>query len=307
MKWMIRYWNQNRRQIIIIIAIVVFIFFLIQITNMLLKQEKRNLKENAKIDNSKPIQSVITGEKVKEEVTDENTKIIDDFIQYCNNKEYEKAFSLLTEECKKEFQNNINVFKTNYYNHIFKTKKTYNIQLWLNVSNTYTYQVKYYEDNLLATGDGNITKNIEDYITIVKENAEKKININGFIRQQIINKSKEMGNIELIINSKKIYKNYETYNITIKNRSQNTILISEGKSEKDICLLDTKHVEYPAFLSEIPLENLSLKPGYEKNINIRFNKMYNLYRPIEKIQLKNIVINAENKEKSTTQNMIIDL
>lgn len=39
---------------------------------------------------TKPIQSVITGQKVDEKVTDKNMNCIDQFINYENNKEYEK-------------------------------------------------------------------------------------------------------------------------------------------------------------------------------------------------------------------------
>lgn len=304
----IRYWNQNRRKIIITIAIIVFVIIIIKTVNSLLQNTKSNNNNYNIADNNKPTQSVITGATISETKTDENINVIQEFVDDCNNKQYEEAFSLLTEECKKEFDNNTNTFINNYCKNIFETKKTYNLELWLNTENSYTYKIKYYQDNLLETGGSTIEKNIEDYITIMEQNGKSKININGFITEKEINKSQIVENIEIIINNKKIYKNYETYNITIRNSSSKTILISEGKNE-DICLLDKNNVEYVSFLGEIPVDNLSLKPGYEKNISIRFNKIYDIYRIIEKIEFKNIIIDKDQYEqnKSDMEKVVISI
>jgi len=292
-KRFIRYWNQNRGKIILIIAMIAFIIIIIQVVNHILENGEKKRLEESKIDKTKPIQSVITGEKVSTEKTEENTNVIKEFVEYCNNKEYEKAYGLLTEECKREFNNDVNTFVKNYCNNVFATNKTYSIELWLNTENMYTYRVKYYEDNLLATGSMNLDKNIEDYITIIEQNNENKMSINGFITEKIINKSQNVNNVEIIINSKKIYKNYEIYNITIRNRTTKTIRISDGEDNENIALLDTNNVEYPSFINEIPVDRLSLKSGYEKNINIKFNKVYDRYRIIEKVKFENIILDEE--------------
>lgn len=313
MNKLVRYWNQNRGKIIITIAIIAFIIILIQIVNGILKDGKSKRKEITSVDKSKPVQSIITGEVVSEEKTTENTNIIKEFVDYCNNKEYEKAFSLLTEDCKKEFNNDINTFIKNYYNNVFTTKRTYNLELWLNIGNNYTYKITYYQDNLLETGASELNKNVEDYITIIQKNNGNKISINGFIQETEINKSQRVNDIELIINSKKVYKNYETYNITIRNFSNKTVSISDGENSDDIYLLDERNVKYSSFINELPVDNLVLKPVYEKNISIRFNKMYSVYRNIEKIEFDNIVlyeendINESNKEKLETTKISIEL
>lgn len=289
----IRYWNQNRGKIILIIAIIAFIIIIIQITNNILRNSGSNNSSGSKIDKTQPTQSIITGEKVSVEKTEQNTNIIKEFVEYCNNEKYEKAYDLLTEEGKKEFNNDINTFIKNYCKNVFATKKTYNLDLWLNTNNIYTYKVTFYEDNLLATGSSNMNKNIEDYITIIHQNNEDKININGFIIEKTIHKSQEVNNVEIIINSKKVYKNYESYNITIRNYSNKTILVSDGQESDDICLVDKNDVKYPSFLHEIPSSYLLFKPGYERNLTIRFNKLYDLYRTVEKIQFNNIILDEE--------------
>lgn len=304
MKNFIRYWNQNRKKIIIIISIIAFIIILIQTINYLFKTMTKEHSTTTNGDKTKPIQSVITGKEVSESKTDENVKTINDFVIYCNNKEYENAYNLLTDDCKEEFNNNINVFIQTYVAKIFTNSKTYELDLWLTEENIYTYQINLYEDNLLATGGSSINSNIQDYITVVNQNNENKININGFIQKKSINKSKDVNGINIAINSKKVYKNYETYNITVKNQTDKTILLSRKQNSKDICLIDNNNVEYNSFLNEISNENLILNAKYEKSVNIRFNKIYDLYRKIEKVKFNNIILDYEKYLKDSNENNI---
>ncbi len=293
MKWMIRYWNQNRGKIILIIALVAFVFILIQITNSIIGKDKTG-SSNEVVDRFEPTESVITGEKTTKEETKVSTEIIEKFVQCCNNKEYQTAFNLLSDDCKKEYGNDINKFISGYYNNIFTQKRTYNLELWLNYSNVYTYKITYYADNLLATGGTGITNdNREDYITVIQDDDNTKLNVNGFIANENINKSAKENNVEIIINSKKTYKNYVEYSITIKNYSDKSIKIADENDSKSICLVDKKNVEYSSFINEIPAEILSLKSGYQRNITIRFNKIYDFSRVIQKMKFANIILDAD--------------
>lgn len=306
MRNFIRYWNQNRKKIIMIIAIIAFIFIIIRILDNFYKNKPNNISTST-VDRTKPIQSVITGQKVSEEKTEENINVIKEFVNYCNNNEYEKAYSLLTEDCKEEFNNDINLFIKNYHSRVFSTKKTYNLELWLTENSMYTYRIRLYEANMLETGKSNLDQNIEDYITITKIDGEDKVNVNGFIKKHNINKSKVMNNIEIVINNKKVYKNYEKYNITIRNKTSNTILISDGKNNKSICLIDKNNVQYSSFLDELSMDSLLLKSGYEKNISIKFNKIYDLYRTIAEIKFKNIILDGEKYLQNTNGDNIDSL
>lgn len=303
MKNFIRYWNQNRKKIMIIIAIIVFVFIIIKtLDNIFLNNSnKNNITDEAQ--KYEPTQSVITGTKVTTEKTKENTDVIEKFVTYCNNAEYENAYNLLTDDCKEEFNNNINIFIQNYVSKIFKNSKTYDLDLWLTEGNIYTYQIELYDDNLLATGGSSINSNIQDYITVVSQNNENKININGFIQKKNINKSQEVNGINIVINSKKVYKNYETYNITIKNQTDKTIMLTTKQNSKDICLVDNNNIEYTSFLNEIPETSVTLKSGYEKSINIRFNKIYDLYRTIEKVKFKSIILDYEKYLQNSNESI----
>lgn len=293
MEKLVRFWNQNRKDIIKIIAIIAFIIIIIITVNILLENNRSDNQEIEENENRQPNQSVITGIEVPTETTQENVNIIEQFVDYCNSQDIENAYDLLSSSCEEEYNNDINVFMQNYYNQIFQTSKTYSMELWLNEIDSYTYQIKYYEDNLLATGGTAVNSNLEDYITVIKENGENKININGLIRSQTVNQTASNSNIEITIHSRTIYKNYESYNISIKNNTSNNMTISDGSNSNDISLLDENNIAYGSFINEIPINLLSLQPGQQINIDLRFNKIYDTYRNIEQMQFTNL--NIENQ------------
>ena len=96
-----------------------------------------------------------------------------------------------------------------------------------------------------------------------------------------------------MVKNKKIYKNYEEYSITIKNYSDKSIKIADENDSKSICLVDKRDVEYSSFINEIPTEILSLKSGYQRNITIRFNKIYDFSRVIQKMKFASIILDSD--------------
>ena len=304
----IRFFNQNRIRIIVTILIVVFIILIIQVINYILKQYDDDVEPTKPeiVDTSRPTESVISGEELPEETTDTNLNVISQFVEYCNKKQYENAYNLLTQDCKDELFNTLDLFVSNYCNQIFTSTMTYKLELWYAASNTYTYRITYFTDNLLATGNASPTDTKDDYITIISSSDGDRLNVNNFIEKDEINNSQtaEETSITIAVNDRYIYRDYEIYNIAISNNTDKTILISNGVNSNDICLVDTNDVEYNSILNEVPLINLELEPGISKTIEIRFNKMYNLYRTIEHMSFKNIILdkqayeqNAENASK----------
>lgn len=298
MKKLIRYWNQNRLKIIIIGIIIVFIIILIQTINGILERVNTDSNETNVVikDTSIPGESVITGEELPEETTNTNVNIIKQFVDYANKKDYKSAYDLLTDECKDELYGTVDLFIQNYCNKIFNTEKTYNLELWQYTTNTYTYRITYTENNLLETGNINSNNNVEDYITIIENSEGYKLNINNFIEKRNINKTQEQDGIQITVNNRYMYTNYEKYSITIKNNTDKNILLNDGSNGNDICLIDNNDSEYDSILNEIPLINLEINAGMQKTIEVRFYKMYNLYRTIRYINFKNIITDKESYE-----------
>lgn len=301
MNSIIRYWNQNRKKIIITILIVAFIIFGIKMLNSIFASMPSEIENEGNInvteDMSLPEESVITGQKPAEETTNENINIISDFVGYCNERKFTEAYNLLSEDCKKELFQTQDLFVTNYGD-IFNNKKTYRLELWFTEGNDYTYRIMYYADDLLSTGNFDEIDNYEDYITIIEENNAKKLNISGFIKSQNINSVSEREGIEITINKRYIYREQEKYNITIRNKTNKTILISD-RNNNNICLTDNNQVEYNSILNEITQLDLEVMPNGNKSINIKFQKIYGTEREIQKILFKNIILDKEAYNKDS--------
>ena len=303
MQKLISFWNQNRVKIVIIGLIIIFIIILIFTINTILSTNTENtnqVTENKIVDISKPTESVITGESISENITENNMKMVGDFVNFCNNKDYQNAYNLLTDDCKNELFQNLQVFINNYCNQVFQKNMTYSLELWYQSNLGYTYRVTYKENNILETGNINPSTNKEDYITIVKTEAGDKLNISNFIGKEEINKETQNEGIRINIKERIRYRTYERNLIEIENNTDNTILLSEGINGNDICLVDTNDTEYNSILNEIAPENLELQPHSKKTILISFNKMYNLYRAIDRVRFKNIILNKDEYNMNNT-------
>ena len=114
----IRYWNQNRKKILITILIVTFAILLIKTINYILGQQTPEITNSVNTlieDSSIPTESVITGQTLHTETTNINMDIIKKFINFCNSGNYEDAYGLLSNACKEEVFRTVDEFKLNYY------------------------------------------------------------------------------------------------------------------------------------------------------------------------------------------------
>jgi len=96
-----RWYNQNRKIIWIVILTVVGIIALIQTLNNNYENDKNTIS-NSVTTYSKDNYSVITREEINETTSEESISLITNFIKYCNNQEIEKAYDLLSTQCKEE-------------------------------------------------------------------------------------------------------------------------------------------------------------------------------------------------------------
>ena len=293
----IRFYNQNRKQIIRVIAIITFIILLIQMLNYIYKNKidnnQINISENKKsnIGNFGTIvsnKSAITDTKVDNEKLNDDVTVINEFIENCNERNIEKAYSLLSNECKEEMYPTAKDFYENYYMMVFNNNKLeYSVENWIQD----TYEVKFVED-MLATGKIN-DENKQDYITIVEENDSFKININNYIGREILNKEIENNDIILNLIQKDIYMDYEVYKITIKNNTGKSILLAPEDKTNTIYLQNTNGGKFYAASSELLKEELLLENNYIHTIDVKFNKTYSYSNNIECLAFSNVVLDYE--------------
>ena len=96
MNKLIRLYNKNKKLIIMVIVIIIAVIIGIQLLNYFAKMNNENKSisnnsQNQSIDNGKTYQ-IIDGDSKDENTYISQKNIIEEFIDMCNNKEYEEAY-----------------------------------------------------------------------------------------------------------------------------------------------------------------------------------------------------------------------
>lgn len=315
----IRWYNQNVKQFWIGFGIIALAFIIIRTLNAIVGEENAQKRNNMKLQNSSTNTSttisnsntsVITGETVSNKETKTNEAIIKEFVGYCNNGEIEKAYNMLTDECKSLIYPSIQQFDQNYYKNIFYINRMYTMENWYKDTNLYTYYITYTED-VLATGNAQVADKKADYITIVKDQNGYKLNIASYIGRESCNKSLSKNNVTVLVNWLDMYMDYTIANITIQNNNTSTICLDSKKTEGTTYLYDENNVKYTGMLNEIAEEQLVVRRGMTNTINIKFNKIYNPERSIYGMIFADIVTNyeeyAQNLNNKKKMSMIIEM
>lgn len=302
----------NRYLILAIMAAIIFLFLLINTLNNMTKQKDNNLitpeqsitgqsNTTSKQEIYTPEKTTISGSNVNEKKQEENKTVIDNFINYCNQKQIEQAYNLLTDDCKKEvFFSNIGNFNNNYVNKVFNGKKTYSMQSWVNRDTYTTYKVKIVDD-MISTGKITSKDNeIEDYYTVVQDGGNYKLNINNYIAKKEINKEKEFQGIKITLISRDTYKDYETYDVKVENSNESSILLDSQESTDSMYVMASNDSKYRAYSYEIDRSRLIIEPGRSRTITIKFNKRYSNEAITRNIVFSDIIKNYD--EYKTLQN-----
>ena len=302
-----QFYYQNKTQIKIVIAIIAFIIIAIQFTNYMsrINSEKKiqesivNNINNNKTENKNQIiseKSAVTGENINNTILNSLNQLIQEFITQCNNKDIEKAYNLLSEECKELNYKDVQAFKTLYYDKVFNNiTKIATIENWIN--NTYKVTIT---DDSITTGSVSNNKK-QDYITVVKQENELKLNINSFVDSEEINEQKTMNNISFKIINRNIYMDYEEYKIQIENKTNNTILLDTQKNPKTIYLEDENNVKYYSYSNEIIGNLLKVNKGFSTQITIKFGRKYSsIAKKINSVVFSDVLLNNSEKSNRTT-------
>lgn len=261
--------------ILIILGVVILI-------NSLLEPTKKEIK---RITTYEPHVSVMDeNNSVPEKLRTPIEENIDAFINYCNAKEYEKAYEMLSDSCKEIAYPKLEDFKK-YVNRIFTSKKLYAIQDYSNLNDKYIYQVKIF-DNYLASGLTNQEFNFYDEkITITEENNEVKLSIGKYIEKVDIKNVAEDDYLKIDIKYKVVNYDTETYHVKISNRSQYEAILADNSVGFEEIVLDLGQ-EYRNRTDNY-LDDVILQPGESKEYDFVFPKFYD-----DGDKSQNIIFNA---------------
>lgn len=293
----VRIINQNKLQIIAVIIAIIIIIGIIQTLNHFAKIENetsKNTENITQIDTKdKTLSSAISNNNTKTDNAENYKKVIEDFLKLCNNKEPERAYAMLSEECKETMYSSYQLFYNNYYSKNFATVKTYTIQNWINS----IFKVDLKED-ILATG-GKTTGNIQDFITVVSSNNQYKLNINSYIGRRPINTETDIGEIKFKVIKKDINMKYEKYYIEVENTGNTDIVLDNLNKTGTMYLQDSNEVKYSYINEEITKELLRVKSKSKEQITIKFSNSYISDRELEKIVFSKAQI--ENTDNTTKE------
>lgn len=309
---LIRIYNQNRIKIWIIVIGIIISMTVIQNLNKAIRNEN-NQKNSKIIEQEKNTstyknesKSMVSGGIVSETSQEENGNLIEQFLKYCINTQPEKAYDLLSSDCKKVLYPSENLFEDLYYNGKFDKNKKYSFQSWSS-SGRDIYLVKVY-DNMLTTGKDNTSNYLQDYYTIVKENDNYKLNVGGFLGIKDIQKSETKDNITISIKNCYVYMDYQIFNVEVSNLTDNTIKLAKNNDGQEIYLQDSNDIKFNAMFNENIEDDFIIKKNKKKNLQIKFSNSYRIDVGLKNISFSNIIKNYEQyKQELDNYKDIIDI
>lgn len=231
-----RHWVRKYRKVIFVVFVIWGVVFLINLymRNRKIEPVPTTTKEphTAVID-----QSSSTPKSIQTPIED----MLKEYIGYCNEGNYQKAFNMLSEDCRSyEFDNDVEKFMSHVLVKM-PTPKKYSIQ---NYSNTtygnkkiYIYEVKY-TDDLLATGLTNTTYTYtsEKFTFYEDDNDQLQMNAGDYIYHSDIKSISENEYLKIDVVDKVVNYSIEQYEIKFTNRSNYTIVIADGVETDEVVL-----------------------------------------------------------------------
>lgn len=262
----LHFFRKNKKIIFIIICVWVIVF----LVNLLLKNYEPEMDLQTTYE---PHTSIMdTKKSVPQTVSNPIEEMIEEYVRYCNEANWQKAFNMLSDSCREySFQNNVQEFMKYVYTKM-PTEKKYAIQDYSNNGNLYIYQIKY-TDDLLATGLTNSTYQYTEEKMIFKKQKDGTIEmaVGNFVDFEDIKNISENDYLKIDVKSVIKYYSVESYTVKLTNRTENTIVLSDGMEENEI-VLNLKSSEMRKRLEEE--NNIILEPNESRTLNLSFQKFY---------------------------------
>ena len=302
---LLRYYSQNRIKVWTIILAIIFGLAIIQVLNSVAREEnKKNYEREETTSNVVSYRNeseiMVTQGSIPKVYQEDFGSILDEFYTYCINHQPEKAYELLAPDTKKALYPTEKQFENLYYKEKFEGDKQYSFQAWTKSSDTYIYQVKIFE-NILSTGK---YEYIEDYVTMVPVEDSYKLNINRYVGRKNVHQKQNNELITIEIDYADVYLDYGIYTLSVKNNTNETILLDTRQKNKTTYIMDSNHNKFEAFLYEKAEQDLMLEPQESKTMEMKFNNSYRSNLEITSMNFTDIVnydsyTQDENTERKT--------
>ena len=296
----LNYFRDDRKKaIIVIICFFIIMYGIVMYFNYLKKMNNEYSENNSSSSNNTT--AIIKNETVFDytENTIQNTKVntseetIKMFVNYCNNKNTSAAYEMLTSECKEiVFNNNQNNFINKYINNLFDKQMSYEITMEENSNSI--YKVNFFEDPIdRGTIDKSNSKS--DYITVVENQGTYKLNVSGFVEKESLNVSSNNNYMEVQVQNRLIFHEYEIYTFYIKNNILVDFTLDNMKDNTKTYIQDSSGNKFNIVNEQYTAESARVSNGKEKNISLKFDRKYmNNNKTINKIVFSRISVLNRN-------------
>lgn len=291
----IRKFFRKHGKLLLIVFIVWLVIFL---ANTFLKLHPKKVNLSISYDPDTPIMD--DNDTIPKKKISSVNNTIDEYFNYCNSKNYNEAFNMLTEECKYYlYDNNIATFQE-YVDNIFTSNKIYNLQNYSNVDNIYIYNIKILDD-ITATGTSEDYEVYQDKLVIHDENNEYKISNQGYIGKKLINRETEEDNMKVKVIKKEISYYKEEYTLEIRNKTDSYIMLSDDLGGNQITL--NLGTQKRAALNTSNA-NIVIVPGETKQFILLFDKYYDDGVEPKEINFNNVRLLNNISNESTNESEI---
>ena len=234
-------------------------------------------------------------EELLNKINDGNIKgrsVVELFIELCNNKQSDLAYSMLSDECKQILYPTKEEFVQSYYNNMFNINKKYEISNFKGD----TYLVRY-SNSAVSTG-GNTSSVTPEYITVL---SDKKINISDYVGTEKPNIALDNSYLKVTVVEKEIYAEYEVYKLKIENLMKADIYVNQIASNQ-LYLNSSSGHKYSAITDGYTDKDFFVASESSREIEVRFDRRYNESNDVTSIGFKNIkVLNKEQYNYETKQ------
>lgn len=262
----IRHWFRRYGKIVFIITMAVVIVFILN--RYLIYNDDIKVPETT-YDPSVSVMKNSSSAPNKVQQTAE--KMIDEYVGYCNDGNYQKAFNMLSDDCRKYgFNDNVELFAEHVLTKMLTPKK-YSIQNYSNYKNYYIYEVKYIDD-ILATGLTNQKYNYAtEKITFTKNNdGSYNMLVGNFINYAKINNISENEYLKIDVIDRVINYSTETYKVKFSNRTDSTVVVADNLGGNEVRLVLPQ--EYRNLNNAY--DTIILAPGASKTCDLTFIKFF---------------------------------
>lgn len=221
--------------------------------------------------NYEPHVSVLANDTVPKRLQTPIEQLIGEFVEKCNNKDYEAAYNLLSEECRNNVYGNIELFKL-YVDSVFPNKKIFNIQNFSNKDDVYVYTITILND-ILASGMNNEDdeETYSEKYVIKEENGELKLSIRQYIGREELTYIYEDEYMKIKIESVDVKYDNIVYNLRITNKSEYYLVFADYTVDYEISLDTSEGLKRR---SDEVLEPITVFDEDTSNFSVKYTVFY---------------------------------